>query len=91
MQRLIKLIIYKPSIKPVLITLFKLFYPKINNSLKIKSLLELFKPGFMQRVLGFNRRGPWSLHLTSTVTNDQNITYDFSNKSTCQKSSNCYI
>ena len=91
MKKLIKLLIYKPFIKPVLIILCMLFYPKINNFLIIKNPLNLFKQGFMQRVLGFNRRVPWPVYFTSTVINHQNITCDFSNRSACPGfSPHCY-
>ncbi|MGA0241671.1 MAG: acyltransferase [Candidatus Marinamargulisbacteria bacterium] len=93
MKKLIKLLIYKPFIKPILTILCKLFYPCINLRVYSDvSELKLFKYGFMQRVVGFNRRVPWPVHFTSTVTNDQNITCDFSNRSACPGfSPNCYI
>ena len=59
--RMIMKVIVKVIIKPMV----SLFYRGYINP--TFDYVTLFRMGFMQRILGFNRKVPWPVHFTSLV------------------------
>jgi hypothetical protein len=51
----------------------RLFYPTYDLSAYRVHPLTVFKYGFMQKILGFNRRVPWPVHFTSIVVGHEKI------------------
>ena len=51
----------------------KFFYRKVNLDLYGHPEFYLFKIGFFQKILGFNRHVPWPVHWSSTITMPENI------------------
>jgi acetyltransferase-like isoleucine patch superfamily enzyme len=45
----------------------KLMYPKYDVSNSVHSQIVIFKHGFFQKILGFNRHVPWPVHRSSTI------------------------
>lgn len=63
--------------KKILLTLIKLInkaiYPSYDIENSVHSQIVIFKIGFFQKILGFNRKVPWPVHWTSHVNSFENI------------------
>lgn len=51
----------------------KILYPNYDVNNSVHSQLDIFKAGFFQKIIGFNRKISWPVHWTSTIMSPENI------------------
>jgi len=78
----------KKIIKKIIHLINKLLYRKFNIDLCPHNQWVIFKNGFMQKILGFNKHIPWPVHYTSQIIAPEKIVIG---NRTPGLSMNCFI
>ena len=63
----------KQAILYIIKIINKIFYPNFNLETTTISQITILKIGFIQKILGFNRKVPWPVHWSSTVAPSDKI------------------
>jgi hypothetical protein len=64
----------KKIIRSLLLIVCRCLYPSFDAASYHAAPSQIIKYGFMQKIVGFNRRVPWPVHFTSQVTAPGRIT-----------------